>query len=103
MVRQAFVVSNSAEEINSILAHIYTFLERVPQCAFVSAYSSNVAGNPVTIQHSLGEVPDDVFASAGAAMTVHATTDDRKLWTSSSVVVRGSAANQLMNLMVVKF
>lgn len=107
-IQKAFVQTTSnanelSEDVNSVLANIYTFLDRVEQAVHISVYSSSVANDPVTVQHSLGEVPDAVYADVAGDMGVYATEEDRALWTSSAIVVRGSAASKLMKLRVVKF
>lgn len=85
------------------LATLEAALHKVPLSEVVSAYTASVIGDPVVVQHKLNAVPDCAFDAVESDMRVWATADDKKLWTSTQVVVRGSAADEPFSLLLVKF
>jgi hypothetical protein len=66
-------------------------------------YSNSVANGDVWVTHSLGVVPDDFSYSTYSDMNVYATADDRRAWTPTRVLVRGTATSKQFNLHLVKF
>jgi hypothetical protein len=82
-----------ARSLRTLLAFISSRLSALEKKQVFSAYTASVAGDRFTVAHSLGVVPTSVTALPTADCRVWATDDDRKLWTTSQVVLRGSAVS----------
>jgi hypothetical protein len=97
------VEGNSAEEINAALAQISRELARRPLSVYTSAYSAAVAGDPFTVTHTLGYVPDSALSDVTDEMIVWATAADRAVWTSTQIVLRANVTNTLVKVKLEKY
>jgi hypothetical protein len=87
----------SANELARVLRTLFTFISTrlfaLEQRQRFSAYTAAVAGDRFIVYHTLGAVPTDVTVLPTADCRVWATDADRALWTSSQVILRGSAVS----------
>jgi hypothetical protein len=97
------VEGNGVEEINAALAQISRELARRPLSVYTSAYSAPVAGDPFSVTHTLGYVPDAALSDVSDEMIVWATPDDRAVWSTTHIVLRANVTDTLVKVKLEKY
>lgn len=87
--------------VNTTLLRIRSLLESRERTVYVQVDAVPTAGEPFGLEHSLGVPPKGfTYDAHSSGVIVWADAEDRKLWTSSRIVVRANIARARLVLHV---